>query len=250
MAPCDSALAEHLREQLEFLKASAKSYDDGFEGEAKRLATVIRILVHDTRSSKSVLGQLSVKVKMRFTDTSPPRPRDGVVLMSGGLAMMRAQMDPGGGEGRYVPPLDNLSPERIRPPVPFTAWWLSTVVTDGRGSEFNRKKLVTATANQAGGAHVDPQLDPSYEAISRGNSLGFRFESDGETAPFKGDAALASVRQIAYELDRSIREELPHLLDRDSLGPGARLPRILRDTGRNELCPCESGRKFKKCHGA
>jgi hypothetical protein len=36
----------HLREQLEFLRRSAEAYDDGAEGEAKRLATVIRVLVH------------------------------------------------------------------------------------------------------------------------------------------------------------------------------------------------------------
>jgi preprotein translocase subunit SecA len=26
--------------------------------------------------------------------------------------------------------------------------------------------------------------------------------------------------------------------------------RLLKNTGRNELCPCGSGKKFKKCHGA
>ncbi|PKM42871.1 MAG: hypothetical protein CVV03_09425 [Firmicutes bacterium HGW-Firmicutes-8] len=49
-------LEEHLREQLEFLELSAESYDRGKDGEAKRLASTIRVLVHETRSSHSLLG--------------------------------------------------------------------------------------------------------------------------------------------------------------------------------------------------
>jgi len=41
-------LLDYLREQITFLRNSIDSYDKGFEGEAKRLATTIRVLVHDT----------------------------------------------------------------------------------------------------------------------------------------------------------------------------------------------------------
>jgi hypothetical protein len=51
----------HLAEQLQFLQVSAAAFDAGFEGEAKRLAVVLRILLHDTKSSKSLLGQLGRK---------------------------------------------------------------------------------------------------------------------------------------------------------------------------------------------
>jgi hypothetical protein len=110
---------------------------------------------------------------------------------------------------------------------------------------------VLTTANQAGGAHLDPKLDPAYEALARKNTLGWEFATDDEEGqPFKGDAALASVREVADELDRTIREELPHLLDPSVLGENAPLPRLLRaDVGRNDPCPCGSGKKFKRCHG-
>jgi hypothetical protein len=41
-------LLAHLKEQITFMKESAISYDNGFESEGKRLAVVIRVLVHDT----------------------------------------------------------------------------------------------------------------------------------------------------------------------------------------------------------
>ncbi|MEE9987498.1 hypothetical protein [Agrobacterium pusense] len=63
-------LNEHLAEQLGFLEASARSFDGGFIGEAKRMATTIRVLMHETPQSHSVLGQLGLLQK-DFVDTSP-----------------------------------------------------------------------------------------------------------------------------------------------------------------------------------
>ena len=65
-------LRDHLCEQLHFLRASAASYDNGAEGEAKRLATTIRVLVHDTKKSKSLLLQLSMKHLLQMHDTNSP----------------------------------------------------------------------------------------------------------------------------------------------------------------------------------
>ncbi len=54
-------LEAHLKEQIAFLKASAQSYDKGFLGEAKRLAVTVRVLIHDTVASPSLLRQLDLK---------------------------------------------------------------------------------------------------------------------------------------------------------------------------------------------
>lgn len=61
-----SELLEHLNEQLEFLKASALSFDNGFLGEAKRLVVTIRVLLHDAQNSKSLLGLLKMKKGLFF----------------------------------------------------------------------------------------------------------------------------------------------------------------------------------------
>ena len=54
------ALQDHLTEQIGFLLRSAESYDNGFTDEAKRLAVTIRVLVHDTGKSTSLLKQLKL----------------------------------------------------------------------------------------------------------------------------------------------------------------------------------------------
>jgi hypothetical protein len=63
-------LEQHLGEKASFLRASAQAFDAGFEAEAKRLATSIRILVHDTRNSRSLIDQLGLKDGIRFEDTT------------------------------------------------------------------------------------------------------------------------------------------------------------------------------------
>ena len=49
-------LEELLHEQLAFLESSAAAFDAGMDGEAKRLAVALRVLLHDTKNSHSLLG--------------------------------------------------------------------------------------------------------------------------------------------------------------------------------------------------
>jgi len=64
-------LQEHLNEQLEFIERSAISFDNGFEGEIKRLAVSVRVLIHDTAKSTSLLTLIGQK-NVDFVDTSIP----------------------------------------------------------------------------------------------------------------------------------------------------------------------------------
>src|ERR1700730_8897144 len=90
-------LERHLREQHQFLLRSAAAFDQGFEAEAKRLATVIRVLLHDTASSRSLLSQLHVKKTLKYVDTALEfNPNN--LLPTGGLTMMRLQSSPASGD--------------------------------------------------------------------------------------------------------------------------------------------------------
>ena len=155
-------LVEQLRTQVGFIERSSAAYDDGYEDEARRLATVIRVLVHDTRNSTSLLMQLGVKDKLRYHDTTVRSRPGAIVLGSSGLALQRITTGPGGG-GRYVPVGDDPNPDRIRPPVLFRDWWAESFKI--ANDEFTRKQLVLNVANQDGGAHVDPSLDPILSLI-------------------------------------------------------------------------------------
>ena len=66
------------------------SFDGGFEAEAKRLATTIRVVVHDTRASKSLLNQLNVKHQIRMLNTAHPFDRSNP-LTHQGLVVLKVE---------------------------------------------------------------------------------------------------------------------------------------------------------------
>lgn len=238
-------LVDELRDQVEFLRASGASYDSGFEGEAKRLALAIRILVHDASgTSHSLLGQLEVKDRMLWTDTSM-RPPPGVTMMSHG-ALCGAMTD--GTGWRYAPLLDHLPGERINPPAPFRKWWTQSLGVAPVGAALTRERFVKGIANKRG-AHVDPKLDSAFlKLVDEGLwGSGTKFSTPEDEL---GDLGLCNVRQIAWETLTTIEREIGYLLDPALLAPDKPLPELLaRHAERNDRCPCGSGRKFKHYHG-
>lgn len=195
-------LMVHLRDSLGFLEASSASFDAGFVGEAKRLATTIRVLVHDTNNSKSLLGLLNLKTKMGYLNTTHPfNPKN--LLSYHGLVGLRVE----NGKSRYWAPLGEGAPSRSGKYVFFPDWWNQVVIVDSRKVRFTRRDLVLALSNKDGGAHVDPNLDESYAHLTRNNSVGWMV-SDGTTQMPMPDIERHSTRQIAYELLTSIRRYL------------------------------------------
>ena len=59
-----------LENQMAFIKSSASAFDSGNIREAARLATSVRVLLHDTNSSHSLLKQLGVKNQIKYHDTA------------------------------------------------------------------------------------------------------------------------------------------------------------------------------------
>jgi len=234
-------LRDQLREQYGFLQRSAAAYDSGFEGEAMRLATTLRVLLYDGGSSRSLLRQLQVKDRLRFQDTALyPSP---YLVQKAGLVIIQITT---GVEARHVTPLDMLTPSRIHRPLPFKPWWTLKVIEGSQGRTYSRGDLVLTMANQDGGAHVDPDLDADYAAL-RHDSLGVTHISepadpvesgalndsvafglalqagpDGSRpdasenlrtgTPAQGNVAGASIRQIAHEVLKTLGDQLRSLL--------------------------------------
>jgi hypothetical protein len=62
---------QHLARQLGFLVRSCQAFDTGYVDEAIRMATVLRVLMYDTRASTSVLTHLNAKDTVRLLGTCP-----------------------------------------------------------------------------------------------------------------------------------------------------------------------------------
>lgn len=198
-------LLSHLRDSIGFLEGSSASFDAGFVGEAKRLATTIRVLIHDTNNSKSLLGLLKFKTEMAYLNTTHAFRPNNLVSYHGlvGLSMQD-------GKATYWAPLGDGSPGRSSKYIFFPDWWNQVVIVDSRKAKFTRRDLIMALANKDGGAHVDPDLDEDYAHLTRNNSAGWII-SDGTTEKPMLDIELHSTRQIAYELLTSIKRYLQKL---------------------------------------
>ncbi|MFO0599572.1 MAG: SEC-C domain-containing protein [Myxococcaceae bacterium] len=216
-------------DQLRFLRKSCDDYDAGDIQEAVRLAASMRVLLNDSGSnSHSLLSQLD-RTHLRFLNTAGQYDSRNLLTYQG-LVCMRLGFD----SQSWEPYLDNppRKPEWLR----FTEWWGAVVICDSRRDTFTRRDLVRYVANQDGGAHVDPEMDERYALLKRNQSTGWRVQhADGSTGTL-ADLVTASVRQIAYEVLRSLTPQSPA----DVAGSQGTQP--------NEPCPCGSGRKFKKCH--
>lgn len=198
-------LMRHLSDQIAFMLASAKSFDEGNIGEGKRLAVNIRLLLYDTDKSRSLLGQLSIKSNMGFYDTAKRMTPGDFNLIP---PLLQMTMGPAG--AGFQPLLDSILPNDPPKKVLFDAWWEGVVLPIQVGAGFTRRDLVLAVANKDGGAHVDPELDKRYVEVSRYNALGWTINVDGEEKNFE-DPVLMSLRQIAHELLMSLKDEFSHL---------------------------------------
>jgi hypothetical protein len=223
----------HLDQQMKFLETSAKHFDEGEIAEAKRMATHIRVLVHDTKSSKSLLRQLELKTTL-FRDTrrrdlrddpqlskSPPLPKgcevqtgQSYTVHSAYFGLVESAVGQHG--PAFYAPLDKCVSHQL---LPFDEWWDALVFNTDDGLSLTRRSLILTMADQDGGAHVDPELEAQYAAIAKQDGLGMLVgmcPSTGDGPPQVIPAGTlrvpqnpveASVRQIAHEVLKTLKPD-------------------------------------------
>jgi hypothetical protein len=201
--PRDRDLEYDLAEQLRFLASSGRAFDQGELSESKRIALVIRVLVHDTGASHSLLAQLGIKDTLAWADSAPVIDNDpNIVGRSPGLTSMGI-----GAEGitfspRYMDQIERSNATRY---VSFSDWWERPVILDANDAEFSRKELVLALTNKDGGAHID-RLNEKTHALVHLNSAGFvRIDTAGGPSEPIPTPIYASVRTVAEELLLTLR---------------------------------------------
>ncbi len=259
-------LKKELDSQFKLLKVLTEQYDKGDVIIGKSIATSIRVLVHDTDDSRSLLGQLNFKNR-KFFDTACPDifPVPGKIQRIGSFCGL-VSIGSVNNEQTYIPYLDE-APVKKFGFVNFDEFWNRIIFIDNNKNSFTRKEIVLAIANQDGGAHVDPKIEKKYKELSRENSLGWKASLDGKIWNDSCGSELAAVRQIAHELLRTFEIEYPYkkMVTGDAGFILGGMGFIISNTtdvnsitdylvnkkkiGPNKKCLCGSGQKYKKCHG-
>ena len=198
-------ILKHFKEQCNFLESSCKAYDEGNISEGKRLATSLRVLLHDTSNSISLLQHLDMK-DINFYDTTIKFPIGAFVPAFHPLLLVGVKM------GKFIPRLDRMPPTTKIKRISFEKWWNMPILRNVQGTYLTRKDVVTYVANKDGGAHIDKKLPEKYADISRKNTLGWSHRSSGQDTKDIMGAELASVRQITHEVLKTLKEEYNELV--------------------------------------
>lgn len=188
-----SDLEELLQEQIGFLERSCVAFEDGYIDEAKRIAVIVRVLLHDTAISHSLFMQLTYKDYM-LIDTCPSL-EVGIPgkIFQAGLAIPSLK--------GYVP-RHKVSSTANPVWLGFDNWWNNPVIKT-KDRTYSRRELVLILANKEGGAHVNPTLTAHFEKLKHEGS-GMSISRDGEDPKPMTKEEHACLRQIAYELLESL----------------------------------------------
>lgn len=183
---------EHLKQQLVFLERSCKLFDDGYTDEGIRIAVVIRVILHDSRHSISVLKHLNATTINLLSTTHEP-PENTYSYFSMGMILL------GVPKAKYMPQLEK---SKINEFITVNKWWNQVVLVLEGKYRITRKMIALDAANKDGGAHVDAVLPARYKALSTPGAFGV-FSNDVDEDRPVSESHLVTLRQMAYELINS-----------------------------------------------
>ena len=85
-------LREQLSRQLSFLERSASAFDAGHRDEAIRIATTVRVMIHETQKSACLLTLLRARNSIKLVSTVKPPPQGkGILAIFDGVTTMTMQ---------------------------------------------------------------------------------------------------------------------------------------------------------------
>jgi len=225
-------LIQSLEEQLYFLDSSLTNYSENktikkyenkvigtpfntelkTEIEAKRIATIVRTLLHDTENSTSLLKLLGIKDTIRYLDTSAPN--DGRLHSMTGMLGVRnsdsiqylglvAKINTGNSliaTPLYRQHLVEWYQGYLK--LNFSDWWGKEIINI-KGYKHTRSDLILTVVNKDGGAHIhkDKTLPSEYYITKKSN---LTLNIQGVETEFERNIVYASIAQIGWELLNSI----------------------------------------------
>jgi hypothetical protein len=194
-------LKDQLRKQYKFLCHSLENALNGDSDEIYRLATTIRILIHNTRNSTSLLQQINPEIQL--IDTSRP------VITPNTTSHPPSKFYSGGLVRLSLPRGWVLSPASTPLYTNIQSWWERNLFIENN-TVFTRKLITLWIADTDGGAHVDPLLDQKYYQISRKGSTVLQFYANGNQYHPNGPEKLI-IPYISLELAHSLHAAFPEI---------------------------------------
>jgi hypothetical protein len=184
-------LTDHLRRQLEYLHRSCELYDAGHLDEAVRLAVVIRVLIHDTKNSRSLLRQMRVKEHVQLATSFGWSKKLPANFQPTSVLPVLASSDEGGTSAPFPLPV---------PPILMAVneWWEEIVWK--QKSTLTRKDIIIGTANKEGGAHVQAAAPEIIKELRQGLSQVISCKINGVEVGTPENHHLILIRQFAHEL--------------------------------------------------
>ena len=201
-------LFRNFREVFDALQIASRAYDNGQMGAAPLLAGTIYTFVHDKgKRTRSLLSLVNRKDILFLNTARPINPKNLMTEMP--LVMIKIATD---GSSGFVPRFGELPENNPVPEQEFRTWWNSSILRDKKKRELTRKNLISHVRNKEGGGHVDPSVEATFAELNRNNSMGWEFGYGNKFFVPEYGPHYASVRQIAYELDQTIRQHCADIL--------------------------------------
>ena len=183
-------LVKQLRRQLDFIRNSASAYDAGHSEEALRIGVAIRVLLHDTKFSNSLLNQMGRKESLKLITTAKEIPEDLLAELDFGECLAGMVI---GSSIEYSPVPDGM------PTISCIEWWAQPVFIRDKVM-YTRKDVVLSAANKDGGAHVD-EPDEKLQALQTALWTKTQTNADGQTTTIPmEDNHFRMLRRFADEL--------------------------------------------------
>lgn len=202
---------DNLKLSYERLQKKCEYFDNGDELIAIDIAVQIRVLIHDTQNSMSLLSHLSLK-SIDFIDTTFQQWKEaGMSHCSFGdgflnhtviqqqyprYAFLHRHFEQGLPIG-YKP---LLGVHRVN--LTFEKWWSNEICILNENSSLSRKDIVLTLCNKDGAAHYDTKVNASYIRLKSKESLGVIL--DGQIAETQNIPLFVIIRQIAFEVLETI----------------------------------------------
>ncbi len=211
-------LNEKLSQALELLQLNCKQYDAGSVISAVQIATQLRVLVHDTAMSTSLLAQTGRKNNIQYVDSSI-KHRGGISFwhienVSNQVITVNEYIYAGLLKKTMTNGLNGKMPTLNFEPLleannhgskweDFDTWYKGQTMFEYGQLKMTRKDIICTLANKEGGAHVDLNYSDDYKYFKEPTMLDINI--NGLLARFNQNPVYVSVRQIAWEVLESMK---------------------------------------------